>query len=125
MLNILSTYSSDMIDIYLKGDLTIAFLSSCPTLAKLFPLKRKFYFYSLQPTYKVVAEAVIKDIVKVSKNKCERYLETDWDMKFFKDHLKYCPNSYLIKLTNVVKLETPLSIEDFGIKCVPLLWCYV
>lgn len=129
--DVLTTNSPDLIDLYIKGVLTVDFRSRFSTNV----VGRKCYLYASAPVKKVIAEATIQDVIKVTKidrglwtpdycNKVNKLVTNEWDKKFLQYHLDVS-DGYLIKLRDVKKYNTPLELSDFSIKRAPMSWCYV
>lgn len=131
MKDVLTTNQPDLIDLYVKGVITIDFR----TRFSPFVVGRKCYLYASSPVKKVLAEATIQEVLKVTKvdnglwtpDYCDRVnklLTNEWDKKFFQYHIDVS-DGYLIKFKDVKKYNTPLELSDFSVKRAPMSWCYV
>lgn len=129
--DVLTTNSPDLIDLYIKGVLTVDFRSRFSTSV----VERKCYLYASAPVKKVVAEATIQEVLKVTRidkglwtpdycNRVNQLVNNEWDNKFLKYHLDVS-DGYLIKFKDVKKYNTPLELSYFSVKRAPMSWCYV
>lgn len=119
---IITSNKPQFIEWYLNGKLSIDTRSRF----SLDLLGSTCYLYCSHPISKVVAKATISDIVKLKpihySSKIISLLTAKFDGYFFNIHRS---SNYLIKLSNIVKLEKPLDISFFGKTVAPPSWAYV
>lgn len=122
-MSILTSNRPQFIELYLNNKLSI-------DLRNRFSLDligATCYMYSSHPISKIVAKATMSNIVKLTSSnyyssEIRNLLTCKFDGYFLHSHSSF---EYLIKFSNIVKLNTPLDISYFNKKIAPPSWTYV
>lgn len=125
MRDILTTNFPELVELYIKGTLTIDFRYVFSRISQ----GRKCYLYASSPVQAVMAEAIIEDVVKVtSENRNDanitKLLSTDMDVKFLDTHLSV-GKGYLVKFKDIRAYDKPITIGSLSLSRAPMSWCYV
>lgn len=88
---------------------------------------KTFLIYETRPVCKVVAEGQIDDVMIMPKQELWELTNQQSGIteEFFNDYFKKKEVAKAIKISNVVKYETPKNLSDYGLKNAPQGFVYV
>lgn len=87
----------------------------------------KIIIYSTYPIMKVVGEAAVDDILEDKPENIWKKTnkESGINFKFFKEYYEGRQKAVAYKLSNVVKYNNPVPLNNYGLKVAPQSYAYI
>lgn len=87
----------------------------------------KIIIYSTYPIMKVVGEATVDDILEDKPENIWKQTnkESGINFKFFKEYYEGRQKAVAYKLSNVVKYNNPVPLNNYGLKVAPQSYAYI